>query len=78
MSVFTGPVTPRASGGGELHVYGKICAIADVYDALTTDRPYRKKMQPFEGLKIMKEQMMHHFQKDLFEQFVLMIAGRKN
>jgi HD-GYP domain-containing protein (c-di-GMP phosphodiesterase class II) len=69
---------PKGIRGDELHVYGKICAIADVYDALTTDRPYRKKMQPFEGLKIMKEQMMHHFQKDLFEQFVLMIAGKKN
>lgn len=75
---FDGTGYPKGIRGDELHVYGKICAIADVYDALTTDRPYRKKMQPFEGLKIMKEQMMHHFQKDLFEQFVLMIAGRKN
>ena len=25
-----------------MHVYGKICSIADVYDALTTDRPYRR------------------------------------
>lgn len=69
---------PKGIRGDELHVYGKICAIADVYDALTTDRPYRKKMQPFEGLKMMKEQMMHHFQKDMFEQFVLMIAVKKN
>jgi HD-GYP domain-containing protein (c-di-GMP phosphodiesterase class II) len=75
---FDGTGYPKGIRGGELHVYGKICAIADVYDALTTDRPYRKKMQPFEGLKIMKEQMMHHFQKDLFEQFILMIAGRSN
>jgi HD-GYP domain-containing protein (c-di-GMP phosphodiesterase class II) len=75
---FDGTGYPKGIRGDELHVYGKICAIADVYDALTTDRPYRRKMQPFEGLKIMKDQMMHHFQKDLFEQFVLMIAGRKN
>jgi HD-GYP domain-containing protein (c-di-GMP phosphodiesterase class II) len=75
---FDGTGYPKGIRGNELHVYGKLCAIADVYDALTTDRPYRKKMQPFEGLQIMKEQMLHHFQNDLFEQFVLMIAGRKN
>ncbi|HPJ95679.1 MAG TPA: HD-GYP domain-containing protein [Syntrophales bacterium] len=75
---FDGTGYPKGIRGDDLHVYGKICAIADVYDALTTDRPYRKKMQPFEGLKIMKEQMIHHFQQDMFEQFVLMIAGRKN
>ncbi len=75
---FDGTGYPKGIRGNDLHVYGKICAIADVYDALTTDRPYRKKMQPFEGLKIMKEQMLHHFQQDMFEQFVLMIAGRKN
>lgn len=74
---FDGSGYPKGIRGEDLHVYGKICAIADVYDALTTDRPYRKRMQPFEGLKIMKEQMLHHFQKDMFEQFVLMIAGRK-
>ena len=75
---FDGTGYPQGIRGDALHIYGKICAIADVYDALTTDRPYRKKMQPFEGLQIMKEQMMNHFQKDLFEQFVLMIAGKKN
>ncbi len=75
---FDGTGYPKGIRGNDLHVYGKICAIADVYDALTTDRPYRKKMQPFEGLKIMKEQMLHHFQQDMFEQFVLMIAGWKN
>ncbi len=75
---FDGTGYPKGIRGDDLHVYGKICAIADVYDALTTDRPYRRKMHPFEGLKIMKEQMIHHFQQDMFEQFVLMIAGRKN
>ena len=75
---YDGTGYPQGIRGDDMHVYGKICSIADVYDALTTDRPYRQRLQPFEGLKIMKEQMMHHFQKDLFEQFVLMLAGKKN
>jgi HD-GYP domain-containing protein (c-di-GMP phosphodiesterase class II) len=64
---------PRGLRGNEIHVYGRICAIADVYDALTTDRPYRKKMKPFDALKLMRNEMMHHFQKDLFEQFILLL-----
>jgi len=75
---YDGTGYPRGIRGNDMHVYGKICSIADVYDALTTDRPYRRKLQPFEGLRIMKEQMMPHFQKDLFEQFVLMLAGKKS
>jgi HD-GYP domain-containing protein (c-di-GMP phosphodiesterase class II) len=49
-------------------------SIADVYDALTSDRPCRSRMQPFEALKLMKDEMIHHFQKDLFEQFVKMLS----
>ncbi|MBA4397805.1 MAG: hypothetical protein C0394_10570 [Syntrophus sp. (in: bacteria)] len=61
---------PKGLRGNDIHIYARICAIADVYDALTSDRPYRKKMVPFDALKLMREQMMQHFQKDLFEQFV--------
>jgi HD-GYP domain-containing protein (c-di-GMP phosphodiesterase class II) len=63
---------PKGLHGGNIHVYGRICSIADVYDALTSDRPYRKKMPPFAALKVMKDEMIHHFQTDLFQKFVLM------
>jgi HD-GYP domain-containing protein (c-di-GMP phosphodiesterase class II) len=65
---------PHRLRGPEIHIYGRICSIADVYDALTSDRPYRTRMQPFEALKLMRDEMMHHFQKDLFEKFVLMLS----
>ncbi len=65
---------PHRLRGQEIHIYGRICSIADVYDALTSDRPYRGRMQPFEALKLMKDDMMYHFQKDLFEKFVLMLS----
>jgi HD-GYP domain-containing protein (c-di-GMP phosphodiesterase class II) len=63
---------PKGLRGDDIHVYARICAIADVYDALSSDRPYRKKMAPFVALKLMREEMMHHFQRDLFEQFVML------
>jgi len=62
---------PKGLKSRDIHIYGKICAIADVYDALTIDRPYRKKMKPFDALHLMRKEMIDHFQKDLFEQFVM-------
>ena len=57
---------PKGIRGGDIHIYGRICSIADVYDALTSDRSYRKKLLPFAALKIMQDEMIHHFQKTCF------------
>ena len=63
---------PRRLKGDEIHVYGRIGCISDVYDALTAERSYKPKLTPFEALKIMKEEMIEHFHKDVFEKFVLL------
>lgn len=36
-----------------LHNYSHIVRIADSYDALTTNRPYRKQLNPFDAVKLM-------------------------
>jgi HD-GYP domain-containing protein (c-di-GMP phosphodiesterase class II) len=72
---FEGGGYPKGLRGGEIHIYGRICSVADVYDALTSDRPYRKKLSPFEALKVMQNEMIQHFQRDLFQQFVLMFRA---
>jgi len=61
---------PRKLRGEEIHLYGKICGIADVFDALTAERSYKKAMTTFDALKLMKEKMIDHFDKDLFGTFV--------
>ncbi len=66
---------PRRLRGENIQIYGRICSIADVYESMTSDRPYRQKLLPFEALKIMHEEMGHHFQKDLFEKFVLLFKA---
>lgn len=38
--------------GEEIPVEARIIAVADVYDSLTSDRPYRKAMSPFEAKEI--------------------------
>ncbi|MCH7497126.1 MAG: HD domain-containing protein [Candidatus Marinimicrobia bacterium] len=54
----------------DIHIYARICSIADVYDALTATRAYKKKLSTFEALSLMKEEMMEHFEQDLFARFV--------
>jgi HD-GYP domain-containing protein (c-di-GMP phosphodiesterase class II) len=65
---------PRMLKEEEIHIYAKICCIADVYDALTAERSYKPNIKPFEALKIMKEEMIGHFSDGIFEKFVLMLA----
>ncbi|MEH6825947.1 MAG: HD-GYP domain-containing protein [Motiliproteus sp.] len=61
---------PKQLHNREIHIYGKICCIADVFDALTAERSYKKALTPFEALLLMKEQMADHFDKKMFADFV--------
>jgi len=75
----------RADGGGyplglkgdEIHEYGRICSIADVFDALVARRPYKPPLSVFDTLSIMRDRMIGHFSRPMFENFVLMFAARK-
>ncbi|WP_067844104.1 HD-GYP domain-containing protein [Amphibacillus sediminis] len=42
---------PRGIINDEIHAFGKVLGIADVFDAMTTDRVYRKAMLPHEALE---------------------------
>jgi HD-GYP domain-containing protein (c-di-GMP phosphodiesterase class II) len=61
---------PKQLYNPDIHLYGKICCITDVFDALTAERSYKHAMTPFEALTLMKEQMSDHFDKKLFTAFV--------
>lgn len=63
---------PQGLKGEEIHLYGRICSLADVYDALSSQRPYRQGLRPYEALNVMKEEMLEHFHKELFQKFVLL------
>lgn len=66
---------PRGLKGDQIHTYGRVCCVADVYDALTAERSYKTKLSSFEALKVMKKKMLNHFHKDIFEKFVLLFTG---
>jgi HD-GYP domain-containing protein (c-di-GMP phosphodiesterase class II) len=46
---------PRGLIDFEIHPYAKIIAVADVFDAVTSNRVYRKKMLPSHGMEIIKQ-----------------------
>lgn len=69
---YDGSGYPEGLEGDQIHLYSKICSIADVFDALTSQRPYRGPMAPYEAMKLMKKKMYDHFQHDIFKQFVLL------
>lgn len=61
---------PTGKRGDAIHPFGRICILADVFDALTTDRPYQSAMTTFEALSLMGEEMRGHFDEDYFKTFV--------
>ena len=65
---------PQHLKGKQIHIYARICAIADVYDALTSERSYKEKLPPMKALELMRDEMIHHFQRDLFEKFVMLFV----
>lgn len=63
---------PKRLKSDQIHLYGRICCIADVFDALTAERSYKKAMTPFDALALMRDKMPNHFDRQLFNAFVLL------
>lgn len=66
---------PRGLRGDEIHIYGRIAAIADVYDALSSDRIYRAGWAEADVVSWISQQRGHHFDPDLVDVFMENIAA---
>jgi putative two-component system response regulator len=60
---------PRGLRGEEIPLAGRIVAVADVFDALTSDRSYRPGMGPAEALQLMAAGAGSHFDPRLMRLF---------
>ena len=60
---------PAGATGEEIPIEGRICAIADVFDALTSDRVYRQAFQPDEARAMMLEGRGTQFDAELLDLF---------
>lgn len=71
---FDGSGYPLQLKGENIHIYARIVAIADVYDALSSDRVYRKKLRANEALEYITSLGIHHFDPKIIESFVRYVS----
>lgn len=65
---------PRALKGSEIHDFARIVAVADVYDAMTADRPYKKGYSPDRALRNIREVIADWFEPQVLAAFMDNIA----
>ncbi|HEY2768418.1 MAG TPA: HD domain-containing phosphohydrolase [Solirubrobacteraceae bacterium] len=66
---------PRGLAGEEIPIEGRIVAIADVFDALTTDRVYRPAFPVERAVEMMREQRAQHFDPVLLDTFLDVLSS---
>ena len=66
---------PNGLAGERIPLVGRICAIADVFDALTSVRPYKKAWTEEEAVAFMVGQKGKHFDPTLVELFITQLPA---
>lgn len=71
---FDGQGYPHGISGTDISLFGRIIAVTDVYDALTSDRPYRKGLLPSEAMEFIMANGGVQFDYELVKVFAQKIA----
>ncbi len=67
---------PDGLKGEQIPLTARILQITDIYDALTTDRPYRKALLPEKALAIMREEVKRGWwDASILEEFETIVLG---
>ena len=74
---FDGSGYPSGMSQEEIPVPVRVLTCCDVYDAITSKRPYAPASSPFEALKIMGEEMKSAFDYRIFKSFI-QVLGKIN
>ncbi len=61
---------PHGQAGEAIPLWGRICAVADVFDALTSQRPYKRAFGNGEAFAILSEGRGQHFDPRLVDLFI--------
>ncbi|HEX5623962.1 MAG TPA: HD domain-containing phosphohydrolase [Sulfuricurvum sp.] len=67
---YDGSGYPKGLKGDDIPLYGRIVAIADVFDALTSRRPYKKAWPFDEAMEFLKDNAGSHFDPVLIKIFI--------
>jgi len=65
---------PEQLNAAYLHKFIRMISIVDVYDAITSTRPYKEGAPAFDALKILFSEAGKHFDNELVEAFIQMIG----
>lgn len=65
---------PEGINGEQIHIYSRLVAIVDVYDALVSDRPYRKAYPPYKALQILEAEG-DNFDLEILQKFLQHVAA---
>ena len=65
---------PKRLKGDEISLFAKMGAVCDVYDAITSNRPYKNGWDPSESIRKMAEWSGPHFDPTVFQAFVKSIG----
>lgn len=71
---YDGAGYPTGIGGMDIPLEARIVAVADVYDALISDRPYRKKFSQEEAIAILRSMQGKALDPELVELFVSLMT----
>ncbi|MGF2616611.1 HD domain-containing protein [Rossellomorea vietnamensis] len=61
---------PEGLSANQIPEFGRLIAVADAYDAMTSDRPYRRGMSPLKALSILQEGKGTQWDADFVEHFI--------
>ncbi len=67
---------PRGLSGKAVPDVARLTAIADAYDAMTTDRAYQKARLGFEALKVLRQEGQHSYDQSFIETFIRLLLSK--
>ncbi len=65
---------PRGLRGHEIHEFGRIAAVADVYDALSSDRSYRPRLDPVQVAEHLIKESGPHLDPEIVRKLLTRVA----
>ncbi len=66
---------PLKLNGDQIHEFAKIIAIADTFDAINSNRAYKRREKPLHSLKIIKEESLNKLDYSLCNTFLKGLEG---
>ncbi|MCX7781506.1 MAG: HD-GYP domain-containing protein [Negativicutes bacterium] len=61
---------PIGVPGEKIHPYAKIIAVADIYDAMTSNRAYQKSVSPFDVVQMLTQEMFNKLDPEICAVFL--------